>query len=43
MPRKNRASRINRREQNRKADRLTVRWLSAITSTPGFRPEDVTR
>lgn len=39
MPRKNRLTRT-RREQNRKPDRMTVRWLSALRSTPGFTPEE---
>lgn len=39
MPRKNRQT-TSRRLQTRKPDRLTVRWLGALRSTPGFVRED---
>ena len=42
MPRKNRntESARNRRTQTRKSDRMTVRWLDALRSTPGFVREE---
>ena len=39
MSRKSRTAR-NRRLQTRKSDRMTVRWLTVLRSTPGFTPEE---